>query len=472
MIVGAGVSGLGCAALLASVGLRVQVLEAASEPGGRARSTIDPATGDELNIGPHVVSTGHCNFMRLLRLLGTDDQVLWQPDPVVTLLDGGERLRMPGRNWPVPLHGLPMLPPALRRMSTGDVLSQWRLGWRGARANEPGLRKLDGIDALHWLRSHGVSERAIDWFWRTALLAVLNVRLEDCSAAAAMRVFRLMLGRSGFHFGFPKVGLSQLYVPGCAAAVERAGGALRCGVAVERIAPMQEGPGVLLSLAGGERLAAAQCVLALPPAPLEQLLARSGIAPLAGLQAQAACFRPNPYVSTTLWLDRRVTQERFWARVAAPGDLNSDFYDLANIRPALAGRPSVVAANAIGPNARPEWSDTRIVARTLEELAEFAPAARAATVRHACVHRIAMAIPMPRPGTETCRPATRTALEGLWLAGDWTDTAVPCSMESAARSAALAAESVLRRLGQPARLALPPAETQGVIGWLRSRSAR
>jgi 15-cis-phytoene desaturase len=85
-------------------------------------------------------------------------------------------------------------------------------------------------------------------------------------------------------------------------------------------------------------------------------------------------------------------------------------------------------------------------------------------VLRSCIHRIRAAIPQPRPGTETLRPATRTAVSGLLLAGDWTDTAVPCSMESAARSAALAAGAILGR-----QLARPAPESHGLVGLLRRR---
>ena len=140
----------------------------------------------------------------------------------IELLDDQGRLQVPTSRWTPPLHGLPMLPSALRRLGWRDLLSHGRLTWQGVRANERTVRALDDLDALGWLRSRGVSERAIDWFWRSALLALLNVPLEQCSAAAAMRVFRLMLGRSGYHFGFPTTGLSGLYVPQCAAAIRAA----------------------------------------------------------------------------------------------------------------------------------------------------------------------------------------------------------------------------------------------------------
>lgn len=466
LVAGGGVAGLSCAAALADAGLRVLVLEARAQAGGRARSWPDARLGVEVDLGAHVVSSEHRHFLRLLERVGTADQVAWQRDTLIDLLDAGERLKVRNVRWPPPLHGLANARVALRRLSLADALSHARVVWRAARENEQTLRRLDAHDALSWLRGEGVSERGIAWFWRSALLALLNVPLEQCSMAAAMRVFRLMLGRSGYHFGFPAVALSRLYVPGCTAAIRARGGDVRVG-AVVRSLDIDAGQVRGVQLRDGTRFAAPVCVVALAPWDLAALLARTGEGALAGLAAGARVFRGAPYVSSFLWLDRRVTGDRFWSRVWNPKDLNTDFYDLANIRPEFAGGGSVIASNAIGPHARPHWNDEAIVARTLAELREYAPEARGARVLHARVHRIRAAIPQPRPGTETLRPATRTPLAGLFLAGDWIDTSIPCSMESAARAASLAVDAILGT-----SQTLPAPQTYGLVGLVRQGFAQ
>ncbi|RYZ07864.1 MAG: amine oxidase, partial [Comamonadaceae bacterium] len=459
-------AGLRCALALADAGMRVAVLEGSPHAGGRAASWADETTGHQVDIGPHVVSSEHRNFLAMLDRLGTADQIDWQRSPLVTLQDGRGVLRMPRPIGLPPLQGLALVPQGLRRLSVLDGLSHLRVAWQAARVNEKGLRDLDVEDALGWLRSLGVRPRAIDWFWRSATLALLNVPLEHCSAAALMRVFRLMLGRSGWHFGFPKVGLSQLYVPGASRAVLRSGGQVLFGARVERLL-VQDGQLAGIEMEDGHQFAAPRCVLALPPQEIAALASGSGEPALQPLANAARCFRPAPYQSTYIWFDRPITNERFWARTWSLQGINTDFYNLSAIRPGLHGKPTLIACNAIGPQVRADWPDGRIVEETLHEIAEFAPAARQARILHARVHRIPMAIPQPRPGIEVMRPPVTTALPGLWIAGDWTDTQLPCSMESAARSGALAAEAVLAHEGRPSRIAIAAPETRGLVRLFR-----
>lgn len=441
--------------------------------GGRACSSVDEVTGDSVDIGPHVVSSEHRNFLALLARLGTAHQLAWQPEPLITLLDAGRLLRMHSPAWTPPLHGLPNLPNALRCVTPRDLLSNWRVAWRAARLDEAATLALDGEDALGYLRRMGVSARFIEWFWASSMLALLNVPLAHCSAAAMMRVFRLMLGRSGYHFAFPKIGLSELYVPGCRRAVEAAGGSVQTAAGVREVI-LRDGRFHGFVLADGRQVTGRRGVLALAPQALQVLVngcdgqARTL---LAGLGQAAGFFEPCPYVSTMLWFDRPLTNERFWARVWQAGDLNMDFYDLSNIRPGSAGAPTLIASNAIYAHAAMGWSDDRIIAQTRCELEQFAPLAAQAKLHHARVHRIPMSVLCPLPGSEARRPGTATGLDGLWLAGDWTATAMPCSMESAARSGALAAEAICAVSGRPRKIAEPAPETTGLVRLLRRQAS-
>jgi uncharacterized protein with NAD-binding domain and iron-sulfur cluster len=465
LIAGAGVAGLACGAALADAGLRVHVLEASQRLGGRAASWTDDTTGDVIDVGPHVLMSEYRHLRALIARLGTHGQVLWQRQPLITLIDGGRRADVLSSGLPPPLHGVPSLPAVLRFVSPMDLLSNTRLIWTAMRLDEPGLMALDQIDALTWLNRMGVSKRSIEWFWFTACLSLLNVPLSRCSAAALARLARLMAGRSGYHFGFPCVGLAELFAPGCQRAIEAAGGRVTTNVEVTGVV-LKGDRFEALRLAGGHQLHARCAVLCLPP------MALARIAPpewRAGVPSAATRFEPSPYVSCYLWFDRKITRQRFWARVWRQGDLNSDFYDLSNIRPLPDRAPSLIASNIIHARSAAALPHSVLVRRTLDEIAEFAPVARRATLKHAVVHRIPMAIACPLPGSERDRPPVTTPFDGLCLAGDWVCTGLPASMESAARAAAMAAEHVAAMWGRSLHLVQPVPEPQGLMALIRPR---
>jgi squalene-associated FAD-dependent desaturase len=456
LIVGGGLAGLACATALSDCGVTVQVLERSSRLGGRASSWIDEPTGDVVDIGPHVLHSEYRNLPALLDRLGTREQIVWQTEELITLATGSGSLTLRHRPLPPPLS---LLPDFLRSpdLDRRDMLSNSRVTWRALQFRESDVPALDQCDALRFLRAAGVSERMIDWFWRFAAMAVLNVPLEHCSAAALMRVHGQLIGHRAIHFGFSAAGLAELYAEQCRRIIEKAGGkvVLNAGVCA-----LQFGDETHTAvLADGSSVQSRYCVCAIPPQELSVLHAEF---------ASFADFEPVPYISVYLWFDRKLTRERFWALPWKPERLNYDFYDLSNIRAGWSARPSVTASNIIYSHRAHALSDEEIVSATLRELAEYLPATRQARVQHARVHRIPMAIACPAPGIERRRPGTRSRVPHVYIAGDWTSTALPSSMESAVRSGFLAAEAVMADHGEPRSFALEPREPDG-LAWLVNR---
>ena len=149
-----------------------------------------------------------------------------------------------------------------------------------------------------------------------------------------------------------------------------------------------------------------------------------------------------------------------------PNDYNCDFYDLSNIHRGWSDRPSMIASNIIYSHRAADLSDAEIVAETRRELGDFLPLAREAKLVHSVVNRIPMAIHCPHPGTESCRPPVKSPIDRLLLAGDWVDTGLPSSMESATRAGWLAAEAIIGRadLAQPAGDITSTARFVGQLG--------
>ncbi len=460
IVAGGGLAGLSAAVALADAGLRVQVLEATGELGGRARSWDDATTGDRVDIGPHILLSEYRNMRRLLERLGTQDEVLWQRDPFLTLVDApNPPVDVRVHRLPPPLHMLPSML-AVPQLSWLDVVSNTRAMWRMMRLTPQAMAALDGESAEAVLRRLGVRERYLDWFWRTAAMTVMNAPLEESSAGALFQLFRYFTTVGGYHAGFPRIGLGDLYVPDAVRVIEAAGGKVRLHARVAALeGDASQCSGVRLD--DGTSLQARWCIVALPPREAFDVVPaawRERHPPL----SRADALRPSPYFSTYLWFDRPLTQAHFWSKVWSPRAWHYDFYDLSTIRRDLAGRGSVIACNAIYTPRLPEADDATIVEVARRELAEYLPASREARLVQARVHRVPMAIPAPYPGSEALRPAPVTPIAGLLLAGDWMQTGLPCCMESAVRSAWIAAEQVLLEAGRPRTLASPLPQPEGL----------
>jgi 15-cis-phytoene desaturase len=460
LIIGGGLAGLACALGLGGKGLRITLVERSERLGGRAGSCTDPKTGDAVDVGPHVLLTEYPNLLRLLELLGTRDHVVWDQDRLMTLVEQGRAIEIRSSLLPAPFHLLPSL---LRvpTVSTRDLLSNHHTSWFVMRASEEDLLRLDSVDALTFLHRMKVTERFIDWFWATICIAIMNVPLDQCSTAALLRFYRIVLAHANLHLGFADVGLAELFGPPATRRIEADGGQVMVGTEVKALTRVN-GAVAGVVLADGRRIEAGTCVCAVAPGDLAAFLPSDLLASGAPF-TELASFRPSPYVSSYLWFDRKVTRARNWARTWSPDNLNCDFYDLSNIRRGWQDRPSVIAGNIIFSYRAQHLSDAEIVDATVREIAEFAPSAAGATVRHARVHRIPMAIPCPHPGVEGKRPSVSTRVPGLYLAGDWVKTGLPASMESAVRAGWLAAEQVLERAGRGCRLALDVEKTRGIL---------
>lgn len=467
VIVGGGLAGIACAIALADSGRKVMLLEQTGSLGGRARSWTDLKSGDVIDIGPHLLSSEHPNLRSMFEQLGTHDHIVWHASALAKLIDdGGNVEARPGPLTP-PLHWLPALVKQ-RRLSLRDKLSNGPLLWLAMRIGEDDIDRLDGMSSIELLSRYCVAWRSIEGFWAALSMSLLNVPLERCSAGALMRVCARLIGHSHDYFGFADCGLADLYVPAAMRSIMRAGGRVHLRTRVVALMCCNGKVGGVV-LEDGTRISARHSVLAVPPQALAKLLSVrcKSQRPFSDTRA----FEASPHVSTYLWLDRKLSTARFWTRGYAARSLSCDFQDLSNIRAGWRARASVIASNIAYSHRAESMSDEDIVATTMRELSEVVPAAAAAKVLHSVVNRIPMAIPCPAPGTEQKRPSTRTSIDGLLLAGDWTRTGVPMGMESAVRSGRLAAEQVWSAIGRPRQLAVAAHPPEGLAG-LVYRAAR
>lgn len=397
------------------------------------------------------------NFFKLLEKLQTLDKIVWQPwRHFVTFVQGKEDYHIRTQPLPAPASWGPasILDPFV---TWADKHSTVPAAVHCLSLDESELLKLDGQSGADFLRGLGVSEDYINHFWGFLSHAILNVPVEEVSAAALVRFFRRLVGRSSMEMGFSGCGLGELLTP-AKQLLEKLGSSVRTNVEVTGFLGSARCEGVVLD-SGEEIRPKLGVISSLPPQTFLPLVPPAW--ETAGFRSLEA-LKPCQYISVYIWFDRKVTEgKQMWARTYNKNDLNCEFYDFSEIYPGKDSRgqpwkerPSFVGSNIIDSGRLAALSDEEIVQGTLREMQERFPRAMEAKVQHSVVNRIPMAIHRPVVGTESLRPDQATKVPGLYLSGCWTRTEFPSSMESAARSGFLAADALLRGSGRQSQAAV------------------
>ncbi|MER6307348.1 hydroxysqualene dehydroxylase HpnE [Streptomyces sp. NPDC001657] len=461
VVVGGGLAGTTAALALADAGLRVTLVEGRPRLGGLVFSFRRDSAAGELSVdnGQHVYLRCCTAYGQLLDRLGAAHLVPLQDRMDVPVLDAGgtsrtksgERMRL-GRlrrtALPVPLHlaaslaRYPHLSPAER---AGVVRATLAL-----KGLDPADPVLDGVDFGSWLRRHGQSSRAVEALWDLVGIATLNARAGDASMGLAAKVFKtgLLSAPGAADIGWSRVPLGDVHDALARTALEKAGVriALRTRAAsVDRIegrwqVAVENGPH------GGERLTADTVVLAVPQRETHTLLPAGALAD----RDRLLDIGTAPILNLHVVYDRKVLRRPFFAAVGSPVQWVFDRTDASGLtRTPGNERCQYLAVSQSAAQEEIDHPVAKLRARYLPELERLLPAARGARIIDFFVTRERTATFAPAPGVGRLRPAARTQAPGLLLAGAWTATGWPATMESAVRSGTAAAREALNELGFP-----------------------
>ena len=310
-----------------------------------------------------------------------------------------------------------------------------------ARLDEAGVRALDALDFATWLRERGQSPAAIERFWNVIALPTLNDSADRVSAALALTVFRegLLRTREGADLGLARVGLSELVADPARAYLEARGGVVETGARLVGL-DINEGGISAVSLADGRRLTADYYLAALPPEALWPVLPDGLRA--APFFAPIERFSTSPIVNVHVWFDRPIVDFDF------AGFIDSPLQWVFN-KTRLLGLPATGQYLAISLSGAWDYihrSRDDLAVLFLGELGRVFPASVRANAVRLTVVKEPDATFRPLPGVSALRRPNQTPLPNLLLAGAWTDTGWPATMESAVRSGRAAARLILDRV--------------------------
>ena len=461
-VVGGGLAGLSAGCALAGSGFRVTLFERRPYLGGRASSYQHPGTGEIVDNCQHVLLGCCTNLVEFYRRIGVEEKIRWY-DRLTFLEPGGRASVIAASALPSPLHTAPAF------LRAGCLNWSDKLGIAAAMAALAPTTPTDrGESFLSWLRRHRQTERAISRFWKTVLVSALNEDLERVSVSSAAQVMResFLKSAAAGRMGVPTVPLTDLYSVAGDYIRSRGGEVcLRAGVDSFHA----QVAGVNLRLQGREE-AFDFVVLAVPFEVLAAMLPESSAAE--PLRQALERFETSPITGIHLWFDRQITDlehavlldrtiqwmfHKSKLLAAAPAsnrqiEPNGSYVELV-----------VSSSKTLVDKSRPE-----IIALALSELRDFFPGAGAANLVKSTVIKEVHATYSPRPGIDPYRPRSETVWPRVFLAGDWTATGWPATMEGAVRSGYLAAESLAHIAGmREASFLVKGLPATGFMRWFR-----
>jgi len=432
VVCGGGLAGIAAACEAALAGARVTLVERRPFLGGRAFSFTDPDTGREIDNGQHVF-LGCCPaYISLLRMLGTLGHTTLQRRLDTPVRDrDGRHGSLRAAALPAPLHlgpGFAAYPLLSAREKAAALPALAALA-----AIRPAARPaLDGRSFADWLTAHGQGGRAIARFWDLVVLPTCNDRSDRVSAALAAFVFQrgFLATVGGSAIGWSRIGLTRLVDPPTRAWLAARGGVVLDGRGVTAVEP-----GVV-TLGDGERLPADAVVLAMPPGRVHE------VAPEA-LPADPG-LGSSPIVNVHLWYDRPVMEDPFTAVVESPAQwiFNRTAMGAGGGGAGGVGGAHHLAVSISGARAEMEVPRAELAASLRDEVEHLLPAARNADLVATAVVKEPHATFAAAPGQAARRPAAATPMPGVALAGAWTATDWPATMEGAVRSGIRAARLV------------------------------
>jgi squalene-associated FAD-dependent desaturase len=458
-VVGGGLAGLSAACALAEAGYHVHLIERRPYVGGRASSYEHPGTGEVVDNCQHVLLGCCTNLIGFYNQLGVADQIHWF-NRITFIEPGGRQSILRPGILPAPLHNaIAFLESSALSLADKTAIT------RGMMSFLQGIPDDTGESFASWLARHGQTQRAIDRFWNPVLVSALNEDLDRVSVHYAAMVFRtsFMQSEQAGCMGVPSIPLSELYSH-AVGFIETHGGQVSLRTSADSFHYDERIRRWRVGVEGGA-VDADAVVLAVPFESMQKLYpllpSVSGDASNT-LREQLGHFEHSPITGIHLWFDRTITDLDH----AVLLDTTIQWmYNKTRLQPQRRAEDPgsylelvVSASKTLVPMSRQQ-----IIDLALSELAEFFPTVRDAKLVKAAVVKEVRATFSATPGLDAYRPGPVTAWPGIFLAGDWTATGWPSTMEGAVRSGYLAAEALTKSADNPQKFLQPDLPPQGLM---------
>ena len=431
LIIGGGVAGLAAAVELTTRGYSILLVEQKQRLGGRTYSFIHPETGDEVDNGQHLMMGCYHFTMKYLKTISALNTVNIQKTLSITFRkEKFPPLELKASSLPAPLNILIGLF-RLKSLSFGNRLKLLRVGIDLLLKNPDSNEHLQSISVAQWFDELGQPEESRKYLWDVLAIGALNDSTEKISAALFAKVLKTAFfgSQENASMVIPKKGLSGVLVEKAAEYIEKHGGKILLNASVKKI-----GTGKFaienVELESGEILKPKVVISAVPYFDLPKIFSSEQMQRIPQLQGVDQ-FISSPILSIHLWFDAHFMKEELTALLDSP--LHWIFNKSKMYEKEEQGLMylAVVISDA---DAFLNHSKEQMVELARQELVRFYPKAAVAKIIHSLVIKEKRATFSPRVGIHQIRPSNTTSIKNFFLAGDWTDTKLPATIEGAVQS--------------------------------------
>ncbi|MBX7152966.1 hydroxysqualene dehydroxylase HpnE [bacterium] len=412
-VIGGGVAGLAVASLMAKHGYCVTLLERKNRLGGRTYSFVDDVTGDTIDNGQHILMGCYDYTLRWLAEIGAIDKVTVLDKYYIPFAAPHEKLSpLRFSNWPSPLHLLIGIL-SYKNLSIND---RWKLLKAGLSMRKPVRGQ---ISVTEWLDQNGQSDRCKKYFWQPVCLAVMNEDMDTSSAGVFVTVLKEMFlrNRDASKFILSKVGLSELFVHPAMETILHNGGSIHCNEAVQSLSITDQRLS-RIETKSGNRFGAEIFISAIPVWEVRKAI------PDAIFSSELP--KTSPIVSIYVWLDQAVLISKLF---------DGEFIGCIDTHIQwIFKKQNYLSITISDADEVVSWERDRIDATVRMELQALLNI-RSEHIRHIQIIKEHKATFSVTVGGQFIRPGVLTSVENLYIAGDWIETGLPSTIESAVKSA-------------------------------------
>ncbi len=447
VVVGAGLAGLSTAVRLAGEGVDVTLVERRSILGGRTFSYRDKSTDDMVDNGQHAVTSAYRELRTYCRTIGTEDKMAFPKgaggvfrDPKYGVVD------FRGPKLPKPLKPFRQLAGFLRIPNVPPMdkllfaLSMTKL----VKAIREMPADLDTMTATQWFDRIGMPKSIRRTFWHPLIIAALNEHPDVVSAHLLARLLRWSYLEQPGRMGYATVDLNSLFVDPAVAYLKKHNADILPDAMVSGIELDDSGRVACLRLKDGKTVTADAYIVAVHPSAFATLIKDS---PLAAdpFFARVAKIKESPITGVNLWFDQPLKMATHYEALL---DTTTEWvFDRSRMHATRQGKGYFYTLITSASQMQIAQSNKKVIDQAVEEIHATYPESRNFKLLHASVIKEPVATFSGRPGFKDLRCTQKTPVENLFLAGDWTDTNLPSTMESAVKSGHLAAQETERFLG-------------------------